>query len=54
VTGPPVRDPLAGTVLIAENGVHLPGPVAEGEKAAEGQAANISGARKFASSAPKK
>jgi hypothetical protein len=54
VTGPPARDPLAATVLIAENGVRLPVPVAEGEKAAEEQAASISGARRFASSAPKK
>jgi hypothetical protein len=54
VTGPQAKDPSAGTVLIAESDVHLPDPVAEGEKAEAEQAASISGAKKFASSAPKK
>jgi hypothetical protein len=54
VIGLPAKDPLAGTGLIAENGVRLPGLVAEGEKAEAEQAASIFGARKFASSAPKK
>jgi hypothetical protein len=45
---------LAATDLIAESDVRLPGPVPAGEKAEAAQAASISGARKFVSSAPKK